>query len=73
MSSPASAHGSTASTLGQVAWESEPSCQKVIWVICALSAKKMNSPISAPAKALTAIPVRISVTTSVRPPERESV
>lgn len=54
-----------------MAWASEPSCQKVIWVTCALSAKKMNRPMSAPAKAFTAIPVRISVTTSVRPPERD--
>ena len=36
---------------GQVAWESEPSCQKVIcWIAAAVSAKNRHSPISAPAK-----------------------
>lgn len=67
---PTAANGRTASTLPQVAWESEPSCQKVTWLIAAESAVNRKIPISAPQKAFTATPVRISVTTSVRPPER---
>jgi hypothetical protein len=43
----------------------------VICWIAAVSAKNRHSPISAPAKAFTVIPVRISVTTSVRPPDRD--
>ncbi len=54
-----------------MAWESEPSCQKVTWLIAAVSAVNRNRPISAPQKAFTATPVRIRVTTSERPPERD--
>ena len=58
-------------TFCQVAWAIEPRVQKVMLRSSASSEKNVSRPITAPAKALMAMPVRIRVTTSVRPSERE--
>ncbi len=66
------AHGATAATAGQVAEARLPSCQDVMARSASLLEANISRPSAAEVTAFTAMPVSSSVTTSVRPPDRDT-
>ena len=69
---PATVISATGNTALHVAPARLPSVQKMMLRNSESSARKLASPIRPPAIEFIATPVRISVTTCVRPPERAS-